>query len=166
MKFIYGVFPEQQPAERAVENLEHDPDETEEEIATIAIHTSDLRNVDLPRSGNFAPLSAFIGAVLVGGTVGLFLTLLMTGAFASLGGPSHIIGSRPLDAVLLTLATALFGGVVAGLVGTASDRAQVRKLRKILGSGRVLLTLEASNERANKIVRTLQRHGALEAGSI
>jgi hypothetical protein len=166
MKFIYGVFPDHRPAEQAVENLEHDPDETQHEIATIAIHTQDLRNADLPRSGNFAPRSALIGALLVGGSVGLFLTLLMTGVFSVIGGPTHIVGSRPLDVVLLTLATALFGGIAAGLAGTAGDRATVRRLQKKLVNGRVLLTLEASNERANKIVRTLNRHGALEAGSV
>lgn len=168
MKFIYGVFPDPDPANRAIEDLEDedDPEETEHELASVAIHTHHIDNVDLPRTGTFAVRSAVIGALLVGGSVGLFLTLLMTGAFTTIGGPTHIVGSKPLDAVLVTLATAVFGGIAAGLAGTAGDRAAVRKLRNKLGHGRVLLTLEASNERASEIVHTLTRHGALEAGVV
>lgn len=166
MKLIYGVFPDRQPAEQALDNLQKASPDLQAEVVSASIHDRDLRNEDLPRSGNFAKRSALIGALLVGGFVGLFLALLMTGTLSGIGGPSTIIGSKPIDAVLLTLAAAAFGGVLAGIAGTAGNRSKVQGLHKKLTQGRTLVTLESSSDRANTVIRTLTSNGAIEAGTL
>jgi len=166
VNLIYGVFLDRQPAEQALDNLHKASPDLQAEVVSAAIHDRDLRNEDLPRSGNFATRPALIGALLVGGFVGLFLALLMTGTLSGVGGPSTIIGSKPIDAVLLTLAAAAFGGILAGIAGTAGNRTKVQGLHRKLSQGKTLVTLESSNDRAKTIIRTLTRSGAIEAGTI
>jgi len=166
MQLIYGVFTGRQAAEQAITNLQQGSPSTEGEVVSAAIHDIDLRNEDLPRSGNISKPAAIFGALLVGGSMGLFLALLMSGALAGAGGPATIIGSRPLDAVLLTLAAAAFGGILAGIAGAAGNRTKVQNLRSEIDKGHALVTLESSRKRAVDIVRTLTRHGALDAGTL
>jgi hypothetical protein len=166
MKLIYGVFSGRKSAEQAINKLQQHSPSTEGEVVSAAVHDTDLRNEDLPRSGNIAKRSALIGALLVGGSIGLFLALLMTGAFAGRGGPETIIGSRPLDAVLLTLAAAAFGGILAGIAGSAGNRSKIQALRGELVNGRALVTLETSRKRSADIIRSLIQNGALKAGTM
>jgi hypothetical protein len=167
-QLVYGVFSSREPAEAAqktlhesAEGLEHD-----EEAASPAIHEYEIRPHDLPRSGNFARGSALAGGILVGSGVGVFLGLLMSGAFARIGGPETIIGSDAIDVMLVTLAAAVFGGILAGIAGTAGKRAQVRRLESEVAKGHVLLTLEAPKDRTSAIARTMTNYGALQTGAI
>jgi hypothetical protein len=169
MQFIYGVFDDRRPADRALAQLQHVAtidEEFEREVSTAAIHESDFDNINIPRAGHGSKRLALLGALLVGGSVGLFLTLLMNGVFARIGGPPTIFGSGPIDVVFVTLATAAFGAVGAAIAGSAGNRARVRSLRHEIEQGRVVLTLEAAGRRTRDVIRTLERFGAVEAGSL
>jgi hypothetical protein len=173
MKFVYGVFPDRKPAERALtqlhertENRPGVPEDLEHGISTASIHEYDIRNNDLPRSANFALRSALVGGALVGGALGLFLGLLMAGAFAGIGGPATIIGSEPWHVVGVALAAAVFGAIAAGIAGSAGTRAKVRKLREQLAEGKVLVTLEVPRRKAKAISRSFSELGAVQAGAM
>ena len=149
MRLVYGVFNHREPAEQALEHLHKQESAAKlEDVSNAAIHDHMIRNVDLPRSGNFALRSALVGGVVVAGCVGLLIGLLMFGAFEAIGGPSTILGSDSADMIPLVLAVGVFGGIVAGIAGSAGNRARVRRLTEELAKGRVILTLEAPARRA------------------
>lgn len=167
-QLVYAVFPNREPAEAAQKTLHEraEAEAQEEGAVSAAIHEYEIRPNDLPRSGNFARRSALGGGVLVGAGVGLFLGLMMAGVFGRIGGPTTIIGSDPVEVVLVTLAAAVFGAVLAGIAGTAGKRAKVRRLENEIAKGNVLLTMAAPKRRVRPILRTMSNYGALRTGSI
>jgi len=143
-----------------------DSDEHDQEVASVAIHQHDVIPNKLPRTGTAAWHAGIGGAVIVGGTVGLLLALLASGVFAAGGEPILITGSNPLQLVMLTVAAAMFGGILAAIAGRAGNRKQVRDLETAVANGNVLLTLEAPRERTRSIFETMTRAGALRTGAL
>ena len=173
MKLVYGVFDDLGPATAARDELqEHaEASEREQEAASVAMHQHDIQPNDLPRAGTIAWQAGLGGALLVGGTIAILLTLLANdvfqiGIFDGIGGPPNLTGSSPIGIVVLSFGAALFGGLLAALAGRAGNRARVRKLEDAVAEGKVLLTLSAPRRRVRPILEMMARAGAKRTGTI
>src|SRR5690349_7131253 len=151
---IVGMFRNRSDAEAAIRDL-RTLGFNEERIG-VAMQNPDEQATLAERTGSDVAEGAATGAVsggILGGVIGLLGSLLVPGV-----GPI-VVGGLLASALTGAGIGAAAGGLMGALVGMGVPELDARHFQTGLGSGRVLVTVNAFT-RSNEVLDIMRRHGA------
>ncbi|MFF2911798.1 general stress protein [Paenibacillus sp. NPDC057934] len=160
-KRIVGVFTAEHEASAAIEELKRHGFRTDD-ISVIARNPEDAHTI-LEGTGTRAPGGMASGAAtggVLGGVTGLLIGI---GALA-IPGIGPIIAAGPIAATLAGAAVgAGTGGLVGGLIGLGIPEDEAESYDRYVGSGHILVMVDAGGQQEEEVRRILGQHHAVNA---
>ncbi|MFF2019264.1 general stress protein [Paenibacillus sp. NPDC058177] len=160
-KRIVGVFTAEHEASAAIEELKRHGFRTDD-ISVIARNPEDAHTI-LEGTGTRAPEGMASGAAtggVLGGVTGLLIGI---GALA-IPGIGPIIAAGPIAATLAGAAVgAGTGGLVGGLIGLGIPEDEAESYDRYVGSGHILVMVDAGGEREQEVHRIFGGYHAVNA---
>ncbi|NUU63572.1 general stress protein [Paenibacillus agri] len=160
-KRIVGVFTAEHEASAAIEELKRHGFRTDD-ISVIARNPEDAHTI-LEGTGTRAPEGMASGAAtggVLGGVTGLLIGI---GALA-IPGIGPIIAAGPIAATLAGAAVgAGTGGLVGGLIGLGIPEDEAESYDRYVGSGHILVMVDAGGEHEQEVHRIFGRYHAVNA---
>lgn len=158
---IVGVFASEHDAANAVQDLKS-LGYRAEEISVVGKSKADIDTIH-DETGTKAPEGIATGAAtggVLGGVAGLLAGL---GALA-IPGIGPILAAGPIAATLTGAAVgAGTGGLVGGLVGLGIPEEEAKEYNSYVNSGRILVMVDADNNRDDQVYAIFQNHHSLNA---
>ncbi len=153
-KTVVGIFTDRSAAETAALALKNKGLRMDD----ISIVARDQEGANEDQNGQLTNDNISDGVtagVVLGGLAGL---LIGVGSFA-IPGLGVLVAAGPLAGLL---SGAVTGGIVGGLVDLGVPEEEGRRYEEEIRSGRILLSMRASEGKVNDIAQVLRNEGAVE----
>ncbi|MFC3748947.1 general stress protein [Paenibacillus sp. GCM10012306] len=160
-KRIVGVFTVEHEASGAIEELKQHGFRTDD-ISVIARNPEDAHTI-FEGTGTRASVGMASGAA-TGGVLGGVTGLLVGIGALAIPGIGPIIAAGPIAATLAGAAVgAGTGGLVGGLIGLGVPEDEAESYDRYVGSGHILVMVDAEGEQEQEVHRIFGRHRAVNA---